>query len=161
MKIEALNKSHDKKDFCCGKSLLDNYIRSQASQDVKRQLSTCTVLLDENRVVGYFTLSSSSIEKDSLPTNLSKNFPPAYTELPCILLGRLAIDKAYRGKGLGGMLLVYALKKSLEISSQIGVLCVIVDPIDEEAEHFYRAYGFILLPTSGKMMISIKTIEGL
>ena len=78
-----------------------------------------------------------------------------------ILLGRIAIDKSMQGKGFGEILLFDALKKCLDLSNQLGILAVIVDPIDNKAISFYKAYGFIELPTSDKMFLPIKTIEQL
>lgn len=40
-------------------------------------------------------------------------------------------------------------------------MAIIVDPIDEDAAKFYKKYGFILLPDSGKMFISMDTVAKL
>lgn len=159
--IQLLNKRHNKNDFDCGKPILDNYIRTQASQDVKRDLSACYVLTDEGNtaVLGYYTLSSNSIERASFPDNMIARLPPSYGDLPTILLGRLALDKKMQGKKLGEFLLINALNRCVAVSQTIGALAVVVDPIDEHAENFYSSYGFIFLPGSKKMFISIKTIE--
>ena len=161
--IAVLHSSHKKKKFNCGKELLDNYLHKQASQDVKRKLSVCFVFIDQEEVVkGYYTLSNAGISKGSLPKDLSKKLPLSYTDLPVTLLGRLAVDKSVTGKGLGELLLMDALKRSFDVSkSNIGSMAVIVDPIDEEAVRFYKKYGFILLPDSGKMFLTMKTISEL
>ncbi len=161
--IEVLDKKHQKKDFCCGKELLDAYIRHQASQDVKRKLSACFVLIDtETDVVqAYYTLANSSIPLDFMPVELRKKLPPAYTSIPATLLGRLAIDQNFQGKGIGKLLLIDALKRSYEISKTIGSFAVVVDPLDTAAETFYEKYGFIKLPDSGKMFIAMQTIKQL
>jgi predicted GNAT family N-acyltransferase len=161
MTIQLLSKSHQKSGFDCGKPLLDNYIRTQASQDVKRDLSACYVLTEDenNEVLGYYTLSSNSIERTSFPAKMTARLPPSYGDLPTILLGRLALDKKIHGKRLGEYLLIHALNRCVEVSQTIGALAVVVDPIDEEAEEFYSSYGFILLPGSKKMFMAIKTIE--
>ncbi len=68
LQISLLTKSHDKANFCCGKDLLDNYIKFRASQDVKKRLSVCFVLADIDDVVkGFFTLSNSSIANNDIP----------------------------------------------------------------------------------------------
>jgi len=77
------------------------------------------------------------------------------------LLGRLAIDKKYQGKGIGKILLIDALKRSYGISKEIGSFGVVVDPIDEEAKNFCRKYDFIELPDSKKMFIATKTLKEL
>jgi len=158
-----LNKKHKKSEFTCGNERLDNYIRTQARQDIKKKLSACFVVAnEEDKIKGFYTLSNAGISRDLIPEEIKKKMPKAYDSLPVTLLGRLAVDKQYRGQGLGQSLLVDALKKSLEASNNImGSIAVIVDPIDEDAAKFYRKYGFILLPDSGKMFLSMKTVEQL
>lgn len=162
LKITSLEKKHEKSTFSCGYDLLDNYIKRQAKQDVNRDLSACFVLVDDKSVVkGYYTLSANSIKREEFAADLAKKLPPSYVELPTILLGRLAIDESIKGQGFGQFLLLDALNRSLSISASLGSIAVVVDPIDENAQGFYAQYGFILLPTSGKMFLPMKTIKDL
>ncbi len=162
LQIQLLEKKHNKTDFDCGYDLLDNYIKKQATQDVNRDLSACFVLIDKvNNVLGYYTLSANSIKREDFPERLRKKLPPSYNELPTIVVGRLAIDKSIKGNGFGEILLVDALRRCLKISESMGTISVIVDPIDDKAQAFYSRYGFILLPSSGKMFLPIKTIKEL
>jgi GNAT superfamily N-acetyltransferase len=159
--IEKLSKDHKKSDFDCENALLNNYIQKQAKQDVIRDLSACFILNDvsNKRVLGYYTLSGNSIDRNDFPLELMQKMPPSYVNLPTILLGRLAIDKNEKGKGFGEILLMHALEKCVNISESLGVLAVIVNPIDEKAISFYTKYGFILIPSNNKMFIPIKTIQ--
>lgn len=161
--IEKLENIHVKDEFSCGYDLLDNYLKRQANQDIKRKLSSCSVLVDEQNVVkGYYTLSANSIRREELPEELIKKYPPSYLDLPVILLGRIAVDKSTQGNGFGEKLLLHALNKCLDLSNnQIGILAVVVDPIDSNAVSFYKSYGFIELQTSRKMFLLMKTIEQL
>ncbi|MDQ6761091.1 MAG: GNAT family N-acetyltransferase [Bacteroidota bacterium] len=160
---EPLNSLHRKREFSCGKKILDDYFHTQAKQDVKRKLSACFVLAaEDNKVKGYYTLSSASINREILPENIIKKLPPSYQNLPATLLGRLAIDNNYKGQKLGELILIEALKRSYEVSlNSIGSMVVIVDPIDDEAIKFYSKYGFILLADSKKMFIPMETISEL
>ncbi|MGN8059121.1 GNAT family N-acetyltransferase [Pedobacter sp. 22163] len=160
MKIQLLEKKHDKEGFDSETPLLDNYIRRQASQDVKKDLSAVYVLPDENdKVLGYYTLSSSSISRMDMPVDLIRKFPPSYADLPAVLLGRLAVDKDSKGNGYGPHLLMDAMERTLGLADQLGVLALIVDPIDQKAVDFYQKYGFILLPDINKMFIAVDTIR--
>jgi GNAT superfamily N-acetyltransferase len=152
---------HDRATFLCGKSLLDNYFQKQASQDVKRNLSACFVLIDKNtdEISGYYTLSTNSIPQDQIPEIFKKKLPPSYMSIPTILLGRLAISLKYQRKGFGQLLLVDALKRCFDTSESIGAYAVVVDPLDFEAAQFYDKYGFIKLPDSGKLFLPITTIK--
>lgn len=151
------------KDFACGKTLLDNYLRTRAKQDVKRKLSACFILADkEHKVKGYYTLSSAAIKRDLIPDEIKSKLPPSYIDLPATLLGRLAVDVSYKGQGLGELLLIDALKRSYDTSiSSIGSMAVIVDPIDADAAGFYLKYGFITLPDGGKMFLPMETVSQL
>ncbi len=157
---EPLNSAHKKSDFSCGKEMLDNYLRKQANQDIKRKLSACFVVKEEQSelIKGYYTLSNNSIALEDIPDNIKKKLPRSYTTIPTILLGRLAIDINFQGQGLGKLILIDALKRSFELSKNIGSFAVVVDPIDKDAEHFYDKYGFLKLPDSGKMFLPMKTI---
>ena len=161
--IELLDKKHNRNDFDCGKELLNNYLKNQAGQDIKRKLSACFVLLEEetNNIQGYYTLSNNSIPLSSFPEQIKKKIHKSYASIPTTLLGRLAIDKNCQGKGLGRILLIDALKRSYVISKEIGSFAVVVDPIDKEAELFYEKYDFIKLPDSEKMLIATKTLKEL
>jgi len=157
-----LNPKHRKSEFTCGNSYLDNYIQKQAKQDIKRKLSTCFVKSNSTfEIEGFYTLSNAGIPRELIPEDIRKKLPRAYHSLPVTLLGRLATNEKYKGQGLGKLLLIDALKRSFEVSKVIGSMAVVVDPIDNSAVQFYDKYGFISLPDSKKMFLSMKTIEQL
>ncbi len=161
--IELIDKKHKRKDFDCGNVFLNNYLKYQAGQDMKRKLSACFVLADKeiNTILGFYTLSNNSIPLDIFPEQIKKKLPKSYKSIPATLLGRLAINKNSQGKGFGKFLLIDALKRSYEISREVGSFAVVVDPINKEAEMFYEKYSFIKLPDSEKMFIAINTLKNL
>lgn len=158
-----LQPSHVKNSFTCGNGLLDNYLRHLAGQDIKRKLSVTFVMVDSETqlVKGYYSLANFGIPAELLPPDTQKKLPGPYKTIPATLLGRLAVDNRFQGQGIGGLLLVDALKRSFEVAKSMGSFAVIVDPIDKSAEDFYNKYGFIKLPDSGKMFLPMKTIEKL
>ena len=127
-RIEPLGKGHDRKSFGCGSEPLDRYLKQQASQDAEKRVAAPFVLVEppSRRVLGYYTLSASIITADQLPPELARKLP-RYPQLPVTLLGRLAVDQGHRGKGLGELLLIDALRRSLEAASEIGAMAVVVD----------------------------------
>lgn len=159
MKVLKYERKYIRDKFDCGKEPLNNYIQKNATKDVKTGSCTCFIIKnDEEEVIGYYTLSTESIPIEDAPLQFQKKIK--YQYVPVILLGRLALDKNHFGKGLGKLLLVNSLKKSLDVATNhVGAVAVIVDPIDEEAQRYYQKYGFSLLPDSGRMFMSMKTIE--
>ncbi len=160
---EPLNSNPKKSDFCCNEKLVDDYFHLQAKQDVKRKLSACFVITTfENQVIGYYTLSSNSINRELLPERIIKKLPNSYLNLPVTLLGRLAIDINFKGKNLGEQLLIDALTRCYFTSiNSIGSIAVIVDPINENAMRFYSKYGFETIPSNGKMFLVMESISKL
>lgn len=158
---QPLQPTHNRNAFSSGKEMLDNYLRAQASQDIKRKLAVCFVLNTADEIKGYYTLSNYSIALNILPEQLQKKLPRSYQNIPVTLLGRLAIDQKYKGQGIGKLLLIDALKRSFEAAHSVGSFAVVTDPLDADAETFYLKFGFIKLPDSGKMFLAMKTLEQL
>ncbi|WP_246791992.1 GNAT family N-acetyltransferase [Burkholderia perseverans] len=137
--VAVLDTAHDRTQFECGTPALDRYLRETVSQDVKRRVAACFVMLDREVVVGYYTLSAASIALAELPREVTRKLP-RYPAIPAVRMGRLAVDGRYRGRGLGGALLVNALRRSA--SSEIPAVALTVDAKDEGAAAFYRHFGF-------------------
>lgn len=156
-----LSTKHNRKAFNCGKAALDNYIKFQVNQDIKRKFAACFVVVNElDEVKGYYTLSNDSIPMEDAPVDVKGKMPKGYGNLPVTLLGRLAVDENSKGQGLGEQLLIDALKRSFELSDIIASHAIVVDPIDEQAAKFYKKYGFITLD-SGRMFLPMKTVQEL
>jgi hypothetical protein len=142
--IVPLEKAHQRKSFDCGNEDLNRYLREQARQDAEKRVAAPFVLTqpDGPAVLGFYTLSASIIPMHELPPNLAKLLP-RYGQLPVTLMGRLAVDRTVGGQGVGELLLVDALRRSLEGAQQIAAMAVIVDAKDERAESFYRHFDFM------------------
>jgi len=162
VKIVQLEKAHNRKNFECEEDALNDYIRNQVSQDIRKRLATCFVSADADmNVIGYYTLTSESLGRDLIPDKYIKQVPKNYNA-PVILLGRLARDIRVKGTGVGEHLLLDALYRSYKISEKsIGAMAVVVDPINQFAINFYAAYGFVSLPDSDKMFLPMKVIAKL
>jgi len=153
----VLEKNHNRNNFNCGIDELDNYLKQYATQDIKKRLAVCYVIADkDSKVIGYYTLSSNSINLSDIPEDLAKSLK--YVEIPVIIIGRLAVHQDYQGNKLGKTLLIDALKRIVEISALVGNHAVIVDPINEIADKFYTKLGFIHLNDSKRMFLPLKTI---
>ncbi len=151
--IEPLNRNHNKAAFSCGTESLDRYLKRQASQDTKRRISRVFVARgprDKTRVLGYYTLSTLSIDLAALPDKIAKKLPRH--PIPAALIGRLAVDNSVQGKGVGKILLSNAIKRTLAVSDEIAIYAVVVDAINQEAESFSRRYGFSRLAFSGSRL---------
>jgi GNAT superfamily N-acetyltransferase len=145
-RIEPLGKSHVREGFRCGSEVLDRYLQQQARQDAEKSVAAPFVLSEPPayRVLGYYTLSASVVDAGELPDTLARKLP-RYPQLPVTLLGRLAVDQSMKGKGVGQMLLMDALHRSLNAATNIAAMAALVDAKDAAAEAFYRHFSFLPL----------------
>ena len=144
--LASLDASHDRATFQSDSQPLNRYLKEQATQDIRRRVAACFVALaDERRIAGYYTLASASLLLADLPASTGKKLP-RYPTVPAIRMGRLAVDQAFKGQGLGGALLVDALDRSLR--AEIAAFALVVDAKDAAAAAFYWHHGFMALPDS-------------
>jgi predicted GNAT family N-acyltransferase len=154
-------KKHDRAAFSCGQESLDRYLKERATQEIKKRVAAVYVLTPDGKTIaGYYTLSQYAIEAGELPPELIRQLHlPRYDKLPATLLGRLARSNELKGRGLGELLLMGALKRALEHSRNIASVAVVVDAIDENERSFYRRYGFIDIPNRpNRLFIPMKTV---
>jgi ribosomal protein S18 acetylase RimI-like enzyme len=143
-RLALLDGAPDRAGFCSDSEPLNRYLREQATQDMRRRVAACFVALAEGpRIAGYYTLASASLLLADLPASTSKKLP-RYPTVPAVRMGRLAVDQAFKGQGLGGALLADALDRAAR--SEIAAFALMVDAKDETAVAFYRHHGFIALP---------------
>jgi len=161
LRVEPLDaKRHDRAGFSCGVDSLDGYLKTQASQDVRRKANTVFVLVavEEPRIVlGYFTLCAYGLAPGAVPDAARKHLP-RYPLVSATLIRRLAISGSHQGQGLGGALLVRALRKAYESADVVGSSMVVVDALDEGAAKFYAAHGFVRLPESLRLVLPMETV---
>ena len=161
--VEPLLKKHDRAAFSCGVEPLDKYFKTQARQDVDKKAAATFVLVDQgaSRVAGFYTLAATAVPLRDLPDLIAKKLP-RYPLVPATLLGRLAVDKSYRGRKLGEFLLLDALKRSLDQSKQVASTAVVVDAKNEASLGFYLKFGFIqFVDDPLRLFLPMTTVEKL
>lgn len=147
LSIRPLTGRHDRNAFESASEPLDAWLRQTAQQHQRRGISKTFVAAADDaplRVLGYYALTACEILTEQLPPHLAKRLP---RKVPGIRLGRLAVDRAVQGQGLGELLLMDAIERSRRVLEHIGVHALFVDAKDERAAAFYRKYGFRPLPS--------------
>jgi GNAT superfamily N-acetyltransferase len=139
--ITPLSPDHDRLAFSCGVDPLDRYLQTQATPDIRRRIANCFVATSANSssIAGYYTFSAASVPMLDLPSETAKRLP-RYPVVPAALIGRLAIDRQYRGRGLGAALLFDAIARAA--GADTAIFAILVDAKDDAAAAFYRHHGF-------------------
>lgn len=159
--VELLGAGHDRKGFDCGVEALNDYLKTQARQDAERGVSTAYVLVasETRAVAGFYMLSASAVRLGDWPESVAKRLP-RYPFVPVTLLGRLAVDRAYRGQRVGEQLLLDALARSVHASRTVASVAIIVDAKDADGVRFYERYGFKAFPEHPlRLFLPMKTVK--
>ncbi|HHT7415309.1 TPA: GNAT family N-acetyltransferase [Raoultella ornithinolytica] len=126
---EPLSAGHNIAEFCCQDQVLNEWLKKKALKNHCTGISRVFVVCAENtkRVIAYYSLSSGSVHRNTVPV---------------IVLGRLAVDAAWAGKGLGAALLKDAIYRTEHIAVQVGVRALLVHALNDEVRGFYTRFGF-------------------
>lgn len=147
-----LDAAHDLGKFACGKSELDDWLRNHALASEGRTARTYVVCENKVIVIGYYCIATGSVERGALPSRL-KRVRGLPNQIPVAIIGRLARDTRYRGTGLGADLLRDAISRIVAASGTIGIRCILVHAIDDEAARFYKKYQFVECPVGPRTLV--------
>ena len=140
---KKLSAGHDLSSFDSGEPVLDDWLRQRAESNEASGPSRTYVVCAARRVVGYYTLAAGAIAHADAPGRIRRNMPDP---VPVMLLGRLAVDKDFHGRGLGTGLLRDAVLRVVQAAEIAGIRAILVHAISEEARRFYEMYGFVASP---------------
>jgi predicted N-acetyltransferase YhbS len=150
---EPLSPDHEIDTFESGVAPLDDWLKRRARRNEADGASRTFVVCVGRRVVGYFSLAAGSILHNAATGKVRRNMPDP---VPALLLGRLAVDRTWQGKGLGADLLRDAVLRAVGAAESVGVRAILVHAISDEAKIFYEKHGFRSSPVEPMtLMITI------
>ena len=146
-RFEILGPNHDRGAFCSGDDALDRYFQTQVTQNIRRRITNCFVVVEvaTGHVAAYYTLSAASIPLVDLPPDEARCLP-RYPTLPAVRIGRLAVDRRFQRRGLGELMLMNAVHRTIQDAA--AAFTLLVDAKNDLVAGFYRRYG--LRPIAGK-----------
>ena len=156
---ERLAPKHKVSKFDCGVQELDDWLRRRALANEKTGGSRTYVVCSANRVVGYYALANGAVAQETTTGKIRRNMPDP---VPVMVLGRLAVDQAYQGRGIGQGLLRDAVLRTLQASEIAGIRALLVHAISEDARRFYEKWDFVSSPVDPMtLMITLKEARGI
>lgn len=147
---EPLSDKHDLSAFDSGKPALDLWLKQRALSNHRKGFTAVMVVQADHLVVAYYGLAPTAITPNALPRSIRIGQPP--DPIACLLLGQLATDHRWVGRGIGTGLVKHALERCVQVASLIGGRALLVRAIDEEAREFWLRRGFIPSPNDPLML---------
>ncbi|RUT96203.1 N-acetyltransferase [Mesorhizobium sp. USDA-HM6] len=148
----------DREVFDCGRESLNNWFRRHAWRNQQDGISRTSIICDPTNglIAAYVALSAGQIERAYLPKSAQRNRPDP---IPIVLLGQLAVDLRFQGRGCGRSLLLFALRTAVRFSADIGCFGVLTHPLDEAVRDFYRSFDFEDLPFDPKRSMIVRIAD--
>ena len=154
---ELLADYHDIAGFRSVEASLDDWLKRRARANQVSGASRTYVLCEEKRVIGYYALASGVVTVESAPGRFRRNMP---NPIPVTVLGRLAVDHDWHGRGLGRALFRDAARRVAHAADAIGIRGIVVHAISEEAKKFYLALGFDASPSEPMtLMVTLSDVR--
>lgn len=153
-----LSPEDDRSGFDCGRESMNAWFRRHALRNHEDNVSRITVICDPQTgaVAGYVALSAAQIERQFLPKAQQRNRPDP---VPAVLLGQLAVDVRFQGRGYARSLVAYALRTSVRLSDDLGCFAVMTHPLDDAMRAFYAKFGFEDLPLDARGSMAVRLID--
>jgi GNAT superfamily N-acetyltransferase len=151
---EPLSPAHDVSAFSRGRPSLDHWLKTRARSNQEKGFTAVLVVHDEGRVVGFYGLAPTAVVPNALPRSIRTGQPP--DPVPCLLLGQLATDLGWAGRGIGTGLVKHALQRRVAAATLVGGRALLVNAVDPEAAEFWRRRGF--LPSRDDPLILVRSI---
>ena len=136
---EPLGEQHDLSDFDSGQPSLDDWLRRRARANQAGGASRSFVVPVGTTVVAFYSLSATAIAREVAAPGITRNMP---NPIPMLLIGRLAVDRRWQGRGIADGMMGDAVLRALQVAEHAGVRGLLVHAISEEAARFYRRWDF-------------------
>jgi predicted N-acetyltransferase YhbS len=160
LRIEKLQRGHAVDAFDCGRKPLNRFLVRSALQNQQTEASQTYVALENEHVIGYYTLVVGEANWDNAP-----QLPPQYPEqqpVPVMLLARLAVSVAWHDNGVGSGLLKDAVLRTLHAARIAGIRVFAVHAKDDTSRAFYQHFDFVPSPTDPYHLFRpLKELRGL
>lgn len=158
---EPIRKAHDREAFDCGEEALNEFLRRYACRS--HELGGAKTFLalsdaDNKTILGFYSLSPASVEYARVPEIVRRGL--ARHEVPAFRLARLAVDKRWHGKGIGGQLLLAAGRRCLLVAKEVGGVALLIDAKNDSVAKWYAGYGAVPLADARlTLLLPLATIE--
>ena len=157
---EPINKKHDRESFDCGDQTLNEFLRRYARKSHERGGAKTFLAVDDSgkTILGFYSLSPASVEYARTPDVVSRGL--ARHDVPGFRLARLAVDRRFQGRGMGGQLLLAAGRRCLLAAAEVGGVVMVIDAKNERVARWYARYGAVpLLDAPLMLLLPLATVE--
>jgi GNAT superfamily N-acetyltransferase len=157
----TISKKHDRESFDCGDEALDEFLRRYARKSHERGGAKTFLAIDDagsKSILGFYSLSPASVDYARPPEIVRRGL--ARHDVPGFRLARLAVDRRFQGRGIGGQLLLAAGRRCLLAAAEVGGVVLVTDAKNERVAGWYASYGAVpMLDAALTLILPLGTVE--
>jgi GNAT superfamily N-acetyltransferase len=157
---EPISKKRDRSSFDCGEPALNDFLKRHARQSHDKGAAKTFLAIstsDSKTIHGFYSICPASLDYTRSPEIVRKGLPRH--DVPVFRLGRLAVNRAVQGQGLGGQLMLAAGRRCLLAAEQVGGVALLIDAKNERVAKWYASYGAIpLADTPLTLLLPLATV---
>jgi GNAT superfamily N-acetyltransferase len=157
---EPIHKKHDREGFDCGDEALNEFLRRYARKSHERGGAKTFLAIDDadKTILGFYSLSPASVDYARTPEIVRRGL--ARHDVPGFRLARLAVDRRFQGRRIGGQLLLAAGRRCLLAAAEVGGIVLVIDAKNERVAGWYASYGAVpLLDAPLTLLLPLATVE--
>lgn len=158
---EPISKKHDREAFDCSDGALNEFLRRYARKSHERGGAKTFLAIEDagsKSILGFYSLSPASVDYARTPEVVKRGL--ARHDVPGFRLARLAVDRRFQGKGIGGQLLLAAGRRCLLAAAEVGGVVLVIDATNERVAAWYASYGAVPLADAPlTLLLPLATIE--
>jgi len=158
---EPITRKHDREAFDCGEEALNEFLRRYARKSHDRGGAKTFLAIDDadrKTILGFYSLSPASVEYARTPEIVRQGL--SRHDVPGFRLARLAVDRRFQARGIGGQLLLAAGRRCLLAAAEVGGVVLVIDAKNESVARWYASYGAVpLLDSPLSLLLPLKTID--
>lgn len=153
LKEEPLANSHPRQFFDCGQEELNRFLQQYARQAHSKGTAKTYVSIEQEsgQIVGFYSITLASLPYEKLPHSARKGL--GYHAVPLFTLARLAVDKQFQRRGLGGVLLLKAVERCMSVAKEVGGIGLLIEAKNEYIAKWYQSFGAIPLEDNPLILI--------
>ena len=158
---EPISKKHDREAFDCGEEALNEFLRRYARKSHELGGAKTFLAIDDagnKSILGFYSLSPASVGYARAPEIARRGL--ARHDVPGFRLARLAVDRRWQSRGIGGQLLLAAGRRCLDAAAEVGGVVMVIDAKNERVARWYASYGAVpLLDAPLSLLLPLATIR--
>lgn len=154
---EPILKKHNREAFDCGDPSMNDFLRRYARQSHESGAAKTFLAIenaDNRTILGFYSLAPGALCYADTPETVRRGL--ARHEVPGFRLARIATDRRWQGRGLGGQLLAAAALRCLRVAAEVGGIVLIIDAKNDRAARWYTGYGAV--PLSNKPLTLVMSL---